>query len=139
MAGHLGVNIDIAASVFLRGGMTLIDYVLDITGARNISEFEGPRSSRLIRDLKGIMVRTTHRGDMRQRFKIASVSTLPAKDVTFEDSNGKTVSIVDYFRDVYQKTVKYPFLPVIYKVFRISELIYFREIKRQAFLWSSLK
>jgi eukaryotic translation initiation factor 2C len=117
MAGHLGVNIDIAASVFLRGGMTLIDYVLEITGARNISEFEGPKKDRLIRDLKGIMVRTTHRGDMKQRFKIASVSSLPAKDVFFEDSNGKSVSIVDYFRDVYQIKVRYPYLPVIYKVF----------------------
>jgi eukaryotic translation initiation factor 2C len=118
MAGHLGVNIDIAASVFLRGGMSLIEYVLDITGARNISEFEGPKRDRLIRDLKGIMVRTTHRGDMKQRFKIASVSTLPAKDVVFEDSNGRSISVVDYFREVYQINVRYPYLPVIYKVFR---------------------
>jgi eukaryotic translation initiation factor 2C len=117
MAGHLGVNIDIAASVFLRGGISLIDYVLEVTGARNISEFEGPKRDRLIRDLKGIMVRTTHRGDMKQRFKIASISTLPAKDVTFEDGNGKMISIVDYFRDVYQIQVKYPYLPVVYKVF----------------------
>jgi hypothetical protein len=54
---------------------------------------------------------------MKQRFKIASISTLPAKDVTFEDGNGKMISIVDYFRDVYQIQVKYPYLPVVYKVF----------------------
>ena len=116
MAGHLGVNIDIAASVFLRGGMTLIDYILEITGARNISEFEGPKRDSLIRDLKGVMVRTTHRGDMKQRFKIASISTLPAKDVTFETSEGKVISIVEYFKEVYQIKVKYPYLPVVYKV-----------------------
>ena len=116
MAGHLGVNIDIAASVFLKGRMPLIDFILEVTGARSISDFEGPRKDRLARDLKGVMVRTTYRGEMKLRFKINGVSNLPAKEIMFENRDGKSISIVDYFKEVYNITLKYPYLPVVYKV-----------------------
>ena len=117
MAGHLGVNIDIAASVFRKGNVPLTEAVVEMTGSRSLEDMSrrGRLRERLAKELKGISVVTTHRGDMRQRFRIGSVSELAAADYTFE-IDGAKMSMVEYFEKQYNYRVKYPWLPVIMKV-----------------------
>ena len=110
------MNIDVAASVFRQGNIPLPDLAMQIMGARDMSDLSrrGRLKERLQSELKGVSVVTTHRGDMHQRFKIASLSPVAASEYTFE-MQGKTISIVQYFAQQYQYRVKYPWLPVVLK------------------------
>ena len=71
--------------------------------------------ARLGRELKDVNVVTTHRGDIRQRFRIGDLSDVPASEYYF-DMDGQEICIVDYFFKQYNYRLKYPWLPVVLKV-----------------------
>jgi eukaryotic translation initiation factor 2C len=118
MAGHLGINVDIACAVFRKGGIPLMDLALEVTGARNMDDLarRGNLLGRLGKEFKDVNVVTTHRGDMRQRFRIGGVSEVPASEYYFE-MDGERISIGEYFLKQYNYRLQYPWLPVVLKVF----------------------
>ena len=118
MAGHLGINVDLACAVFRKGDIPLMDLALEITGARNMDDLarRGNLRSRLFKEFKDVNVVTTHRGDMRQRFRIGDLSEVPASEYFFE-MDGERISIGEYYLKQYNYRLQYPWLPVILKVF----------------------
>lgn len=54
MAGHLGVNVDIAVAVFRKGGMSVIDYLLDVAGLNNPNDIARKSPRELLKYLKSI-------------------------------------------------------------------------------------
>lgn len=118
-AGHLGVNVDVAATVFRQGEVALLDLIKDSLRVRDISELARiPPTSlrqRLNSDFKGASVVTTHRGDLKQRFNIGSIGKDTCDTFTF-DVNGKKMSVTQYFLHQYNVKINYPFLPVVLKV-----------------------
>ncbi|TPX71401.1 hypothetical protein SpCBS45565_g01159 [Spizellomyces sp. 'palustris'] len=122
MAEHLGVNIDVAATVFRQGGVSLLDLILqhfrcsDVdalvaqmhkTGAANFR-------SKLSAAFKGANVFTTHRAELKQRFNIGSFSKESADQYTFK-MDGKDMSVTKYFHTQYNIKLQYPSLPVVLK------------------------
>lgn len=131
MAVHLGVNVDIASAVFRKGGMTVIEYLMEVAGLRNPADIARMNARELTKHLKsnelmilisffnpcspvGVSVITTHRGDQKQRFKISGVSTTSASNEYF-DMNGQHVSVADYFQKTYKTPLQYPDFPLIIK------------------------
>ena len=58
---------------------------------------------------------TTHRGEMKMRFKIGSVSNQTCRDYSFEEKDGARRSITEYFESQYGKQIQHVDLPVILK------------------------
>ena len=114
---------------------------MDILECRDLTEITRRDRFRekLSSGFKGVNVITTvrasihdqHRGDMKQRFRIGSVSAQvmiiltcqSAQDYRFE-MDGHQISMVnrfimyqvEYFKKQYNIDIKYPYLPVIFKV-----------------------
>ena len=124
MAGHLGINIDVASTVFQAGGMPLLDYVFELFNARDVNDLLRIRDlpHKLSQEIKGVNVITTHRGDMKRRFRIGKVVQETAETMTFEDKTRNcTMNVVEYFKEQYGITIKYPQLPLVTKVFKFNE------------------
>ncbi|KAI8818718.1 Piwi domain-containing protein [Fimicolochytrium jonesii] len=122
MAGHLGVNVDVAATVFRQGEVSLLELLQNAFRARDMNDLQalikniGPVAlrSKLTSEFKGANVVTTHRPDMKQRFNIGSFSRDSADTYLFE-VGGKKVSVAQYFQSQYNMKLQYPFLPVALK------------------------
>lgn len=115
-AGHLGVNVDIAATVFRRGNAKLLDLILETL------KVETPNDLLKIRDLpakisasfKGSNLVMTHIPGKKIRFKASGFSRDNADQFTFDGPNGK-VNVTSYFKSTYGITLNYPNLPLILK------------------------
>ncbi|KAJ3182043.1 hypothetical protein HDU87_000383 [Geranomyces variabilis] len=118
MAGHLGVNVDVAATVFRQGGVTLLELTKTMMRVPNVAELAKipypVLRSRLQAQFKGANVVTTHRADLKQRFSIGSFSRETADSCMF-DYNGKPTSVTQYFKLHYNLKIQYPFLPLVLK------------------------
>jgi eukaryotic translation initiation factor 2C len=115
MAGHLGINIDLASTVFRAGGISLIDYIIKVVGCRGPSEISSIKFDVLNKALKGINVTTTHRGDAKQRFKLSKLSKDTANTCKFEGKDKKMISVAQYFEREYNYRLKFPNLPLALK------------------------
>jgi eukaryotic translation initiation factor 2C len=114
LAGHLGINVDIAATVFRKGGISVLDYITEVTNCRDISRLSLADISKA---LKGVSVKTTHRGDMKQRFRVQMISKETANTFKFKDDAGKDVSVAQYFQSAFSLKLHYPNLPLVVKVY----------------------
>jgi eukaryotic translation initiation factor 2C len=115
-AGHLGINIDVASTVFRKGGMTAIDYLIEVCDLRDVSGINNAPADVINRAIKGVNVVTTHRGDQKQRFRVSKLSRETAHSMKFEDKDKKTISVAEYFETEYQVKLRYPHLPLALKV-----------------------
>jgi eukaryotic translation initiation factor 2C len=116
MAGHLGINVDVASSVFRKGGITLIEYLYDVFGVRDVQDILRQPPDAINRMIKGVNVVTNHRGDQKQRFKISKLSRETAKSMKFEGRDKKMISVAEYFEKEYSIKLKYAHLPLVLKV-----------------------
>ncbi|KAJ3020417.1 hypothetical protein HKX48_000825 [Thoreauomyces humboldtii] len=118
MAGHLGVNVDVAATVFRQGNLSLIDLACQALRVRDVNDLArmppAALRARLASELRGANVVTTHRADMKQRFNIGTVSK-DTSDTSMFDYNGRKVSVTTYFLQQYNIKINYPFLPLVLK------------------------
>ncbi|KAJ3275401.1 hypothetical protein HDV01_000693 [Terramyces sp. JEL0728] len=114
MAGHLGINIDIAATVFRKGNMPLLDYLMEVLNCRNENDLARIPSQQLDKACRGVNCITTHRGDQKQRFSIKRLSKDSALSMRFE-KDGKQISVADYFQDEFNLRLRYPNLPLALK------------------------
>jgi eukaryotic translation initiation factor 2C len=96
--------------------MPLVELVCELLGARSVDDLgrRGRLRDRISKELKGVSVTTTHRGDLKQRFRIGSVSEQSTAEYSFE-MDGKRITMADYFKNQYNLKLKYPWLPVVFK------------------------
>ncbi|RKO88986.1 Piwi domain-containing protein [Blyttiomyces helicus] len=119
MAGHLGVNVDVAATVFRKGEISLVELACEILGCRNPADIiRVPRyRERIATEIKDARVVTTHRGDaQKQRFRVGKVSQQNAQQYTFSNADGVETNIAAYFEQQYGVRLQFPFLPCVTKV-----------------------
>jgi eukaryotic translation initiation factor 2C len=114
LSGHLGINVDLASAVFLKGGISLIDYILEANGLRSPKEIANLSRNALLKTLNGVSVITAHRGDQKQRFRIKSISAENASELTFEREN-QQITVAEYFLTQYNIKLMYPNLPLAQK------------------------
>jgi eukaryotic translation initiation factor 2C len=123
MAGHLGINIDLTSTVFSKGGMDLIDYILEVGNYNNVTDLERIPAAQINNIIKGISVVTTHRGEFKQRFKIGKLSSDSAATMLFVPSRrndqgervpvGDPILVKDYFQQQYGIRLQFPNLPLV--------------------------
>jgi eukaryotic translation initiation factor 2C len=114
MAGHLGINIDLASTVFRMGGISALDYVSQVCNKR-VEDIGTLSRDRLSKALKGVNCITTHRGDSKVRFKIAKLSDKNSDTLVFADKDGAKVSVAEYFLKEYNYKIRFPKLPLALK------------------------
>lgn len=118
MAGHLGINIDLASCVFRKGGISALDFLCEVLQVRDANELARiPRiNQRINEELKGVNVVTNHRADARVRFKVAKITNDTAENYMFTlEDKSKPINVVEYFRTQYKINLKYPKLPIAWK------------------------
>ncbi len=97
-------------SVHRRG--SLISYVSEILNCRGLSDLKAgiaPRDlSRVSKALKNIRINVTHRGEKKPKFKIEKLAREPANHEMFEDRDGKTHNVAQYFQKTYNIRLEYP-------------------------------
>jgi eukaryotic translation initiation factor 2C len=153
--GKLLVNVDISATAFYEPG-PILNFVARNLGRRMPSELKSPLKQRDVdkceRLLKGVKVVVTHRGEMRRKYKIASLTRSPADETYFMHSRksegGQTVekeiTVADYFQLQYNFQLRFPHLPclkvgspqrVVYLPLEVCDIIpgqrYLRKLNEQ--------
>ncbi|KAJ3034410.1 Protein argonaute 10, partial [Rhizophlyctis rosea] len=114
-AGHLGVNVDIAATVFQKGEMDLLDLAQEVLKVGDVAAITRVPHyiKRLEQEFKEAKVVTTHRGEaQKRRFRIKKIGPLDANHHMFE-VKGVKVSVAQYFLEQYGIKLRFPFLPVV--------------------------
>jgi hypothetical protein len=113
--GGLLVNLDVSATAFYQSG-PVIDIVLQIVNRahpsdiRSISDKDG---GKIDRQLKGLKIIVTHRGQIRRKYKIVKcVKDARQTKFALNDSE-EIISVYDFFLKKYKMALKFPHLPCI--------------------------
>ncbi|KAF8733891.1 hypothetical protein HU200_014744 [Digitaria exilis] len=108
----LSLNIDISATAFYKS-QPIVDFVVEYLNIRDTSKrLSDQERIKLKKALKGVRVETTHRRDMSIRYKITGLTSTPLNDLMF-DQDGTSVSVVQYFRQQYNYSLKYTHWPCL--------------------------
>ncbi|KAF9035930.1 argonaute-like protein [Panaeolus papilionaceus] len=116
--GRMYVNVDIATALMYKPG-PLIPVVLDYFEFRDsdfprLQQLTDPARERqrllLSRFLMGVRMSLSH---AKREISIKSVSNKSALTAKFQDREGKTISVADYFRALMGKPLAHPQLPCI--------------------------
>ncbi|CAD6218119.1 unnamed protein product [Miscanthus lutarioriparius] len=110
----LSAIVDTYSTAFIRP-MPLIEFVMEILNkdSRTFRSITPMDLAKLKKDLRGVRIEVTHRGDACQKYKIASLTTSPPSLQFFESSAGVQKSVADYFREAYKLEMHYDFLPCL--------------------------
>jgi eukaryotic translation initiation factor 2C len=64
--------------------------------------------------LRGLKVEVTHRGSMRRKYRITDITKQAIEELQFSvDDKGTMKSVVDYFKETYKFSIRYPKLPCL--------------------------
>lgn len=112
----LHVSLYLIPGVFRKGGISVLEYLCEILGARDANELSRiPRvNQRISEELKGVNLVTNHRAEARQRFKCAKITNETPNSYIFE-SDGAKINVTQYFKNQYKINLKYPNLPMAWK------------------------
>ncbi|KAF9165771.1 eukaryotic translation initiation factor 2C, 3 [Actinomortierella ambigua] len=128
------ICVDISGSAFYPSG-PLLTFVLKILNM-TLDDMRRPiaveRLSRVERLLKGLRITVTHREKLARSYKILRLSRSGARDTTFDltkpfpgavpdeaghykpkDVEHVPTSVLNYFKEKYDITIKYPYLPCV--------------------------
>lgn len=129
--GRLLLNIDTSATCFYRPGslLELLSSVLSGQGgpqphhrAAPLSQGVGIRippslsegeRSKFEKALKGLRVQTNHNPKLRRKYRVLGISKESADRIRFEGSDGRTLSVADYFSSQYSLRLRHPGLPCV--------------------------
>ncbi|KAJ4733389.1 Argonaute family protein [Rhynchospora pubera] len=110
----LSLNIDIAATSFYKGA-PLIEFVAEYLNIQYTSRpLRDNDRKQLKKALSGLRVEAIHNSEIRIRYKINGISSVPMDKLTFpDDASGTSISVVQYFRDKYGCNLKYTKWPCL--------------------------
>ncbi|XP_073158792.1 protein argonaute MEL1 [Henckelia pumila] len=108
----LSLNIDISARAFFEP-ILVSDYVAKYFNRNLTRPLSDQDRIKVKKNLKGVKVELNHQQYVK-RYKISGISTQPAQQLMFPvDESGANISVVQYFRQKYNITLRYPFLPAV--------------------------
>ena len=116
----LSVNVDVANGQFWKQ-LAFIQTAIHQTGRRDVNDLmqglsQGDRGrvGQDCRKLRKLRVIASHRGKGTQdEYVVERLVFQGARDVKFEDRNGKMISVYDYFAQKYNIRLQYPDLPLV--------------------------
>ncbi|CAG8640305.1 9527_t:CDS:10, partial [Ambispora leptoticha] len=116
--GRMQVNVDLSATAFYEGG-SLIQIIVKILGRRSPNDLHRGINDRdrvkLEKFLKNLKIRVVHRGDAvaQRRYRIRDISSKPANQITFTNSDNEVLDVAKYFHKTYNKPLTFPHLPCV--------------------------
>ncbi|CAD6335275.1 unnamed protein product [Miscanthus lutarioriparius] len=110
----LSLNIDMSATAFFEP-LPVIDFVAQLLNtdihSRPLSDAERVKIKKALR---GVKVEVTHRGNMRRKYRIAGLTSLATRELTFPvDQGGTLKSVVQYFQETYGFAIQHTYLPCL--------------------------
>ncbi|KAJ3084300.1 hypothetical protein HK102_000701 [Quaeritorhiza haematococci] len=112
------LNLDVSATAFYEPG-PVVDIVASMMGRQTPEDIRQPFNERdrqrIEKALKGIKVYTTHRGNSKRKWKIASVTATSAERTVFpvKDKEGQEENVANYFKVRYNNELKFPHFPCL--------------------------
>ncbi|XP_038990444.1 protein argonaute MEL1-like [Phoenix dactylifera] len=102
------LNVDISATTFYKSA-PVVDFVFEYLnlrdGARPLSNSDRIKIKKVLRGLK---VEATHRRELRIRYRITGITSMPMSQLTFDAGEGSAnISVVQYFRQRYNCFLKH--------------------------------
>lgn len=67
---------------------------------------------KLEKSLRGLLIKVTHRGEVRRNFKISKLTPTPASSTFFMKDNTRT-TVAAYFLQTHGRRLQYPFMPCV--------------------------
>lgn len=114
--GKMMINVDLSATAFYQSG-PLIEVVTRILLKRSPDDLrrgiQDREMTKVEKILKGVQIRDNHRGEHKRRFKIMKFTSGPASHTQFDRGDGSTVSVENYFYEVYNRRLNFPHLPCV--------------------------
>ena len=113
--GRMLINVDISTGVMYRSGR-LIDLALDFLGRSGSPNVLSPQHGlpdrerlRLQQFISGIKITTKHYVQNPDRRRLVKkVTRDSARDHTFENGDGQTMTVLEYFRDMLNIALQFP-------------------------------
>lgn len=68
--------------------------------------------SKLEKSLRGLLIKVTHRSEVKRRFKIVKLTPTPANKTMFMKEESQT-DVATYFHETYGRKLAYPFMPCV--------------------------
>ncbi|KAF9930836.1 Eukaryotic translation initiation factor 2C [Linnemannia zychae] len=113
--GRMMINLDVAATAYYQSG-PLLELVVKVLDRRSLDDLHRPLSDRdrtkLEKTIKGLLIRVTHRSEVKRKFKITKLTPTPANATLFMKENTKT-DVATYFHQTYGKRLQYAFMPCV--------------------------
>ncbi|XP_075489913.1 protein argonaute MEL1 [Primulina tabacum] len=108
----LSLNINMSARAFFEP-VLVSEYVAKYFSRNLTRPLSDQDRIKVKKNLKGVKVELNHQQYIK-RYKISGISTQPAQQLMFPvDESGEKISVVQYFRQKYNITLQYPFLPAV--------------------------
>lgn len=110
----LSLNIDKSSTAFIEP-LPVVDFVSQLLGmdvtAVLLSDTDRVK---IKKSLRGVRVEVTHRGQMRRKYRIVTLTSQPTQELTFPmDDNSTMKSVVEYFREHYNISLQHTQLPCL--------------------------
>ncbi|KAI1316177.1 eukaryotic translation initiation factor 2C, 2 [Mortierella claussenii] len=113
--GKMMINLDVAATTYFQSG-PLLELAVKILDQRNVDDFRRGFTDRdrikLEKAIRGLLIKVTHRSEVKRRFKISKLTVTPASQTMFMKDETKT-DVATYFYEVYGRRLTYPFMPCV--------------------------
>ncbi|CAG2110081.1 unnamed protein product, partial [Medioppia subpectinata] len=100
------LNVDRTATLLVIGGplITFIERELNITNLRAITRLTDDDRQRLNLKIKGLKIYTDHIPNQKRRFFIDSMIAQRVHEYRFDETDGQSVTVKEYFRSKYPNT-----------------------------------
>ncbi|KAJ3691927.1 hypothetical protein LUZ60_012277 [Juncus effusus] len=110
----LSLNIDMSSTAFIEP-LPVIEFVAQILGKDVISRpLSDSDRIKIKKALRGVKVEVTHRGNVRRKYRISSLTSRPTHELIFPiDDQMNMKSVVEYFKEMYGFTIRNPHLPCL--------------------------
>ncbi|TKY67133.1 argonaute 5 [Spatholobus suberectus] len=106
----LSLNVDVSARAYYEP-IPVIDFIMKHFNFNLNRPFSDQDRVKVKKALRGVKVEVTH-GQIR-RYKVTGVTREQLRELMFTDDNGTRKSVIQYFREKYNITMKYSILPAL--------------------------
>ncbi|XP_078432316.1 protein argonaute PNH1-like [Wolffia australiana] len=110
----LSLNIDMSCTAFIEP-LPVIEFAAQIIGKDALSwPLSDADRIKIKKALRGVKVEVTHRANVRRKYRVCGVTSLPTRELIFPvDEQMNMKSVVEYFQEVYGFSIQHPHLPCL--------------------------
>ncbi|CAA6666327.1 unnamed protein product [Spirodela intermedia] len=110
----LSLNIDMSCTAFIEP-LPVIEFAAQILGKDTLSRpLSDADRIKIKKALRGVKVEVTHRGNVRRKYRVYGITSLPTRELIFPvDDQMNMKSVVEYFQEMYGFAIQHSHLPCL--------------------------